>query len=836
MKKLFILYTMVLSCVMGFAQTVTLTFTGRDADNHFIPFNRVLVANVTQGWQETLYYPDTILVMGGTGIEENAITKSFALAQNNPNPFEVTTKATLTTSEAGEVTMEMLDMNGRMVASQKFAAIQAGVHQFVLTVAAPGTYILTARQNGKTSSIKRVNNGRGPMDRIEYAGVSGMKIGKSQQGTVSKGSIGNPFNLGDEMVYIGYVNINGTEYASQTIHENQLVSENFVLNFDVTALVVVQPCLGAPTVTDHEGHVYNTVQIGHQCWTKENLRTTTSPSTGTYLIPASGTDYTFTGKQARWYNDDPTTYAPMNYGLLYNWNAAVDTFNTAYGEMSVNTAVNNAVSVTHNGHRRGICPAGWHLPSDAEWTEMTDYVSSQSEYVCGGNTSYIAKALADSVGWNNSVGTCVVGNNQSTNNSTGFSAVPAGFCHGSSFNVAGNYAYFWSLSQYEGNPNYTYYRYLNYFYANVYRNANDKSIGYSVRCLRDVSGVVLPTVTTNAVSSITATFATCGGNVISDGGATVIFRGVCWSTSPNPTVNDNHTIDGSGTGSFTSSITGLTAGTSYYVRAYATNSVGTAYGEERSFTANFVDWSCPGTPTVTDHEGNVYNTVKIGNQCWTRENLRTTTSPSTGTYLIPSPGTSETYTGKQAHWYNNDPVTYAPMHYGLLYNWNAAADTFNTAYGETSVNTNSSNAVSVSFTGHRRGICPAGWHLPSDAEWTAMTNYVSSQSEYVCGGNTSYIAKALADSVGWNNNAGTCVVGNNLSANNATDFSAVPAGFCYGSSIYLAGNLAGFWSSSQNGGSPYYAYFRSLYYDNTDVGRGNDSKFGGYSVRCLRDN
>ena len=129
---------MVLSCVMGFAQTVTLTFTGRDADNHFIPFNRVLVANVTQGWQETLYYPDTILVMGGTGIEENAITKSFALAQNNPNPFEVTTKATLTTSEAGEVTMEMLDMNGRMVASQKFAAIQAGVHQFVLTVAAPG--------------------------------------------------------------------------------------------------------------------------------------------------------------------------------------------------------------------------------------------------------------------------------------------------------------------------------------------------------------------------------------------------------------------------------------------------------------------------------------------------------------------------------------------------------------------------------------------------------------------------------------------------------------------------------------------------------------------------
>jgi gingipain R len=95
---------------------------------------------------------------------------------------------------------------------------------------------------------------------------------------------------------------------------------------------------------------------------------------------------------------------------------------------------------------------------------------------------------------------------------------------------------------------------------------------------------VAPTVTTTAVSNIDKTTATGGGNVTADGGATVTARGICWSTSQNPTVSDSHTTDGTGTGSFTSAMTGLTASTTYYVRAYATNSAGTTYGEEVSFT------------------------------------------------------------------------------------------------------------------------------------------------------------------------------------------------------------------------------------------------------------
>lgn len=94
----------------------------------------------------------------------------------------------------------------------------------------------------------------------------------------------------------------------------------------------------------------------------------------------------------------------------------------------------------------------------------------------------------------------------------------------------------------------------------------------------------LPTVSTTAVSSIATTIAVSGGNVTSDGGTTVTVRGVCWNTSANPTIGSSYTSNGSGTGSYTSNITGLSANTAYHVRAYATNSGGTAYGADIQFT------------------------------------------------------------------------------------------------------------------------------------------------------------------------------------------------------------------------------------------------------------
>ncbi len=124
------------------------------------------------------------------------------------------------------------------------------------------------------------------------------------------------------------------------------------------------------------------------------------------------------------------------------------------------------------------------------------------------------------------------------------------------------------------NPNTTY-------YIRAFAK-NSAGVGYSEqRTFTTLNG--LPTVTTKNVSNITSSSAQCGGNISSDGGFNITKRGVCYSTSPNPTRNNTHTSDGTGTGSFISYLSNLQSHTTYYIRAYATNAIGTTYGEEISF-------------------------------------------------------------------------------------------------------------------------------------------------------------------------------------------------------------------------------------------------------------
>jgi len=173
-------------------------------------------------------------------------------------------------------------------------------------------------------------------------------------------------------------------------------------------------------------------------------------------------------------------------------------------------------------------------------------------------------------------------------------------------------------------------RNLNFTGSNSQINTPDKAFGFSVRCLNNIVIPTLPSVTTVSASGITSTSASSGGNVTSDNGLPVTAKGVCWSTSQNPTLADDFTVNGTGTGSFTSSLTGLSANTVYYVRAYATNSAGTAYGNEVSFTTL---WACGAAISVnhvagviapetkSTSYGTTTNVPGEPSKCWITKNL-----------------------------------------------------------------------------------------------------------------------------------------------------------------------------------------------------------------------
>ena len=313
--------------------------------------------------------------------------------------------------------------------------------------------------------------------------------------------------------------------------------------------------------------------------------------------------------------------------------------------------------------------------------------------------------------------------------------------------------------------------------------------------------LALPEISTTSISAITDSSAISGGNVTSDGGDTVTARGVCWGTNPNPSLDNNFTSDSSGMGSYASKITGIIHSTLYYVRAYAKNSLGTAYGNNLSFIRT----------KVPDIDGNLYDTVIIGTQCWMKQNLKTIhyrNADPIPCVLIDSTWTSITDTGAYCN-YNNDTSTTTT--FGRLYNWYAVSDS--------------------------RKVCPTGWHVPTDAEWTILENYLMA-NRYNYDGKTTgnNYAKAMASDKGWVPNSGIGTVGNSdyPAKRNATGFTALPTGWRFPTGKYYdLGYLCYWWSSTEF--SPDLAYNRNMSFNNSYVSRNFFSKLTGFSVRCLKN-
>ena len=284
---------------------------------------------------------------------------------------------------------------------------------------------------------------------------------------------------------------------------------------------------------------------------------------------------------------------------------------------------------------------------------------------------------------------------------------------------------------------------------------------------------------------------------------------MCWDTAHNPTILDNHIIYGIGVNSYIGNLNGLAMGTTYHVRAFAANSVGTVYGNELTFT--LMD-ACNGVDTVVNYDNNIYTTVALGNQCWLRENMRTTYYFD-GTTIQQANGTSTTVAYRYRP--NNNDNNVAT--YGYLYNWVAVMN------GEASSWRNPSGV---------QGICPKGWHVPSLAEWEQLNNFLQSESKYWCGGVSTYIGKSIAAQSGWVNAANTCTIGASQNDNNTAGLGIYPGGY-YNGGYGGFGYYALFWCST--GISNVNAYDMSLDYDNYTILNWSRGKHEGRAVRCLKN-
>ncbi len=852
-QKLILLIICLLMLHYAPAQMRTVKFTGRDmTDQYRIQLSKVSVYNMDQLWEEVVYYPDTTMTMGGVGVEDYAPLSNFHLWQNVPNPFDGTTNFALSVNEPGMVTIEIFDLAGKMVSGSSFPNLTSGTHLFKATLATPQTYVLSANSAHGQTTIKLVNEGAGAADAIQYIGVVDTKGDVFVNLNDVKMAGSYPFSVGDEMQYAGYAMLDGEEKKSAVVQQCQFDDETVKLMFDVSVPNVVT--VSASQVTGSSAVVSGSVVTDHNsavanrgfCYsmtpnpTISNNVVTAGAGVGEFSATLTGlapvTTYYF------------RAYAENGVGIDYGSQKAFTTtvsvpevITDDVSNITSNTAsCGGWVSATGGAAVtvRGVCWSASPNPtiSDEHTVDGSgtgSFTSSMSNLLPG--TTYYVRAYA-----NNSAGTGYGEQKTFTTMATlpmvytkpisgithnsaicggsvtatgGADVTQRGVCWGTAPNptistnhtVNGN-----GLGQFTDNL--TNLQEGTQYYVRAYA-INSVGIAYGGQAV--FTTLSMPSVSTNGVTSITATSAQAGGYVYSDGGDQQVARGVCWSTSPNPTVNNSHTIDGTGTGLFVSYISGLTANTTYYFRSYASSSIMTVYGQQVVFTTTVQDGSpCAGNATLTDYDGNVYNTVKIGNQCWMKENLRTTHYSNGASIPLGSNGDTSSFSPYRYNPNNNASNVSAC---GYLYNWAAVMN-----------GAESSNAIPSGV----QGICPTGWHVPSDAEWTLLTDYVSSQNQYVCGGNANYIAKALASTTGWNSSSTLCAVGNDQTANNATGFGAMAAGEHQISAVQFR-LYASFWSSKQYGSSGAAPFV--IKRGTSTIYRPNYSKYWGLSVRCLRD-
>lgn len=320
----------------------------------------------------------------------------------------------------------------------------------------------------------------------------------------------------------------------------------------------------------------------------------------------------------------------------------------------------------------------------------------------------------------------------------------------------------------------------------------------------------VPKITTKDISEIKTTSATCGGDILSDFGSPVTERGICWNTSMNPTTSDNKLTGNLGGSSFTMPISNLTPNSTYYLRAYAINSVGISYGNELLLKTY--------TGTVSDVDGNQYYTVTIGSQLWMSENLKTTKYNNgypIGTTNPANKDISAEINPKYQWAAGGDEANAAT--YGRIYTWYAITD--------------------------NRNLCPSGWHVATDLDWSNLEVYLINNS-YKYDGSTGYesynkIGKALSYASLWVSSNVTGSIGNNDFPlyRNKSGFSALPAGGRGFQGLFnTIGYQAVWWTTTEDTIDPEVGWARIMNWNTDHILKNGYLKAGlANPVRCIKD-
>jgi uncharacterized protein (TIGR02145 family) len=302
------------------------------------------------------------------------------------------------------------------------------------------------------------------------------------------------------------------------------------------------------------------------------------------------------------------------------------------------------------------------------------------------------------------------------------------------------------------------------------------------------TGIAAPSVTTGQVTGVTNNSAICAGTVTYNGGAPIIEKGICWSQTPDPDLDDSHVSVSAETDTYTCTLTGLSSGSRYYARAYVKNEGGTAYGEQVVFSTK-----------VVDIEGNMYGTVCIGDQIWMAENLKTTRFNDNSVIPLVEDDTTWVHLETPAYCWLLNKIQYKDV-YGALYNW---------------------------YTVETGKLCPSGWHVPSDNEYKMLEQTLGMTTDQLnlTEWRGTDEGSKMKSKTGWDEGEN----GTNISG-----FSGLPGGYRWAKNGAFNGiEMITYWWSSEYNNS--YAWYRRLDGENTDIYRMYTSKRGGKYIRCIKN-